>query len=226
MFLEVQVQDQTVSLVWTVGKGNMSEYTAGVRCQSRGSAHISCQDREKGKDEGNKIPFKATLLIIWRLNTRLCHLRILVISQYPLLGPSLYILAFEGKSSKTQHTGAIILVNCFCIFIHTDMRALNVHHRAPIYSCQSLVGMLRMNLGSVRSQKFLRSYSVYMKKKQLHYFSILTIPVVEIFGNQLKTNLRELISFQTPIKCLAFHNVLRRDKLIRQSQSGSHLCQP
>lgn len=101
------------------------------RCQSRGSAHISCQDREKVKDEGYKIPFKATLLIVWRLNTRLCHLRIQVISQYPFLGPSLYILAFKGKSSKTsKHTGAIILVNCFSIFIHTDMRALNEHHRA------------------------------------------------------------------------------------------------
>ena len=30
MFLEVQVQDQTASLVWIVGKGNKSEYTTGV----------------------------------------------------------------------------------------------------------------------------------------------------------------------------------------------------
>lgn len=51
MFLEVQVQDQTVLLVWTVGKGNMSEYTAGVdvRVEVLLTSHAKTERKEKMK---------------------------------------------------------------------------------------------------------------------------------------------------------------------------------
>lgn len=66
MFLEVQVQDQKATGLgrW---QGKHVRVHSSESCKNRGSAHISCQDREKGKGEGNRIPFNATLLTIWRL---------------------------------------------------------------------------------------------------------------------------------------------------------------
>lgn len=51
MFLEVQVQDQTASLDWIVGKGNKSEYTAGVdvRVEVLLTSYAKTERKEKMK---------------------------------------------------------------------------------------------------------------------------------------------------------------------------------
>lgn len=104
---------------------------------NRDSAHISCQDREKGKYWGHRSSFKVTLLIIQRLPTRLHHLRIHVTSQYPLLE----VQAFTYRPLRESHPKHNTLVYLLFLdfvhsFVHPNMTAFNKHHWVSFYSCQ------------------------------------------------------------------------------------------